>query len=82
MLNVQNLPFFVSDPHVKIIVFGDKNLIACRRYSVAERSTIGGIVGLHPETHGKLGHVRHAPNVYHISHILLWELKSIVYGRM
>lgn len=64
--STHSLPFLVSDPDVKIVVFGYTNLVVSCRYSVAERSAISGIIRLHPEAHGELIHARQTPDVDHI----------------
>ena len=68
-----SLPFLVSDPDIKIVVFGYKNLVVSHRYSVAERSSISRIIRLHPEAHGERIHARQTPDVHHVRDILLYE---------
>ena len=73
-------PFCASDEYVKAVVADEEYFIIFIWYSVAKWRTVIAIIRLHPETQGKLCQIRHSPDVDAVSHIVFWELESIVCG--
>jgi len=54
----------------------------CTRNSVTEQNaTIGGVTGLHPQTHSELGQTGHAPDVDKVTDTFDWKVQSVVFEK-